>query len=62
MMIETPYISIVLKLYIRNTILISSIRIGSMYLHNIDHSDIRIQVMLVVNTLATWIQSLVPFN
>jgi hypothetical protein len=62
MMIETPYISIVLKLYIRNTVLISSISIGSVYLHNIDHSDISIQVMLVVNTLATWIQSLVPFN
>jgi hypothetical protein len=33
-----------------------------MYLHNIDHSDTSIQVMLVVITLVTWIQSLVPFN
>lgn len=42
--------------------LISAISIGSVYLHNIDHSDTSIQVMLVVITLVTWIQSLAPFN
>ena len=33
-----------------------------MYLHNMDHTNTSIQVMLVVITLVTWIQSLVPFN